>query len=333
MSYLYVLEQGASINFKANRFEVHYKDGMVKSIPAETLDMIEVFGNVKLTTPCIQSCLQHGVNVAFFSSNGAYFGRLISTNHVNVHRQKLQARLCQDEEFKLSLSRGWIDAKINNQIVILRRYGKNYDVDNCIKQMKIMQKKVNSYASNLEELIGYEGTAARLYFQQLGKLVNPEFAFSKRSRRPPLDPYNSLISLGYSLIMNEIYGKLEGKGLNPYFGFLHKDREKHPTLASDLMEEWRAVMVDSIALAMLNGKELVQESFYQIGDTPGVFLTKDAFKKYVGKLENKLKATSQYLSYIDYGVSFRRAMDLQIEQLIKAMEEHDASLYQPIKVR
>lgn len=113
-----------------------------------------------------------------------------------------------------------------------------------------------------------------------------------------------MISLGYSIILNEIYGKLEGKGLNPYFGILHKDREKHPTLASDMMEEWRAVLLD-----------------------------KEGFKKYIGKLENKFHADQKYLFYIDYRVSFRRALDLQVNQLTKAIEENDASLYMPVVIR
>ena len=75
-----------------------------------------------------------------------------------------------------------------------------------------------------------------------------------------LDPFNSILSLGYSIILNEIYGKIEGKGLNPYFGILHKDREKHPTLASDLMEEWRAVLIDTLAMSMLNGHCLLYTS-------------------------------------------------------------------------
>ena len=104
--------------------------------------------------------------------------------------------------------------------------------------------------------MGYEGAAARIYFSTLGKLIDSEFIFSGRNKRPPLDPFNSMISLGYSIILNEIYGKLEGKGLNPYFGILHKDREKHPTLASDMMEEWRAVLIDTLVMGMLNGQPL-----------------------------------------------------------------------------
>ena len=83
-------------------------------------------------------------------------------------------------------------------------------------------------ASNIEQLMGYEGQAAKTYFNMLGKLIDPAFTFNGRSKRPPMDPFNSLISLGYSILLNEIYGKLEARGLNAYFAFLHADREKHP---------------------------------------------------------------------------------------------------------
>ena len=143
-----------------------------------------------------------------------------------------------------------------------------------IIEMQNMQKKL-LYAKSVEQVMGYEGTAAKIYFKVLGKLIDEQFVFEGRSRRPPMDPFNSLISLGYSIILNELYGKIEGKGLNPYFGVMHKDREKHPTLASDLMEEWRAVLIDTTALSMLNGHELVKEDFYTGIDQPGVFLEKE----------------------------------------------------------
>lgn len=242
MSYLYVSDQSAVISYSANRFQVKYKDGMLKSIPAEMLEVIEVFGNVQITTQCLRECLQRGINIIYYSTKGAYFGRVISPGHVNVFRQRRQAELGKDEKFCLEFSKKIIDAKIHNQIVVLRRYARNSreNIDRPVAEMKYMQQKVVEMAKSVDQLMGYEGNAARIYFRTLGKLIDPEFAFTGRNRRPPLDPFNSMLSLGYSIILNEIYGKLEGKGLNPYFGMLHQDREKHPTLASDMMEEWRA---------------------------------------------------------------------------------------------
>ena len=336
MSYLYICEQGATIGFSDNRFQVKYKDGLLKSIPSEVLEVIEVFGKVQITTQCIEECLKRGVNILYYSTNGAYYGRLLSTNHINVKRQRKQAKLGENEEFKRALSKKLIDAKIKNQIVILRRYARTrgLDVHQPIAEMQYMAAKVNSdYTKGIEQIMGYEGRAARVYFQTLGRLVEPEFAFQGRTRRPPLDPFNSMISLGYSIILNEIYGKLEGKGLNPYFGFMHRDREKHPTLASDIMEEWRAVLIDSTTLSLLNGHELSADNFYTSMEQPGVFLDKDGFKIYIQKLENKFRTKNRYLSYIDYSVSFRRAIDLQINQLVKAIENETVDEYSPIIIR
>lgn len=334
MSYLYVCEHGAIIGIEGNRFQVKYKDGLVKSIPAETLEMIEVFGKVQLTTQCMEECLKRGINVIFYSINGAYFGRLISTNHVNVQRQRQQAALGENEIFKIEFSKRIIEAKIKNQIVILRRYARerSIDIHRTVDLMQSMHRKVLE-AESVEQIMGYEGTAAKIYFSELGKLIIPEFAFTGRSRRPPLDPFNSLISLGYSIILNELYGKLEGKGLNPYFGFMHRDREKHPTLASDLMEEWRAVLIDSTALSMLNGHELITDDFYTPEDEVGVFLQKEAFRKYIKKLDIKFRVQNKYLSYIRESTSFRKSMDLQVSQLVKAIENGDATLYEPVVIR
>ncbi len=334
MSYLYVCEQGAVIGVSGNRFQVKYKDGMTKSIPMETMEVIEVFGKIQLTTQCLDTCLTRGINVIFYSQYGSYYGRLVSTNHVNVGRQRRQAELGASGDFNLGMSRRIIDAKIRNQIVILRRYARNtnYDIKRPVAEMQYMCQKVQE-GTSVEQIMGFEGNAAKIYFKVLGQLINPEFVFSGRTRRPPLDPFNSMISLGYSIVLNEIYGKLEARGLNPYFGVMHSDREKHPTLASDLMEEWRAVLVDSTALSMLNGHELEKEDFYSNVEEPGVFLTNEGFKTYIQKLEKKFRADNKYLTYVDYSVSFRRAIDLQIGQLIKAIETANVEEYKPIIIR
>ena len=334
MSYLYVSEQGASIGIEANRFQVNYKDGMIKSIPAETLEMIEVFGSVQITTRCLTECLKRGVNILFYSTSGAYYGRLISTSHVNVQRQRIQAEIGHNETFKLEMSKRIIDAKIRNQVVVLRRYarGRDEDIHRMIIEMQNMQKKL-PYAKSVEQVMGYEGTAAKIYFKVLGKLIDEQFVFEGRSRRPPMDPFNSLISLGYSIILNELYGKIEGKGLNPYFGFMHRDAEKHPTLASDLMEEWRAVIVDATVMSIINGNEITKEEFTHNVDEPGCYLNRKGVGILIKKLEKKFQTDVKYLSYIDYTVDFRHAMLLQVNQLVKAMESEDASLYYPIQIR
>lgn len=333
MSLLYVNEDGALIGIEANRCTIKYKDGLQRSVPVESLEGITILGKSQLTTACTEECLKRGISVSYFSKGGSYFGRLQSTGHINAVRQRKQSRL-YDTEFALELGKKILSAKVKNQSVVLRRYERSRQInaEEEQKMMTICRNKMERCKS-IPELIGYEGQSAKYYFAGLAKCIEPEFYFKGRSRRPPMDEFNSMISLGYSILMNEVYSKIEMKGLNPYFGFIHRDAEKHPTLASDLMEEWRAVIVDAIAMSMINGHEIHKEDFIFHYDEPGCYLTRNGLKLYLNKLEKKFQTEVRYLSYTDYAVSFRRAIFLQVEQLTKAIEAEDAALYEPIVIR
>lgn len=333
MSILYVNGNGVFVGLESNRCYAKYKDGLKVSIPIETLDGITIMGQAEVSTACMTHCLKEGVPVAYYSKGGTYFGRLQSTGHVNVARQRKQCAL-YDQPFALELSKNIIYGKLKNQYVVLRRYEKSKGMEesDSAKMIKNCRNKIES-VPNISTLMGYEGQAAKAYFSGLANVINSEFRFRGRNKRPPRDEFNSMISLGYSVIMNEIYGKIEMKGLNPYFGFLHSDQEKHPTLASDMMEEWRAVIVDSTVMSMINGREILKEDFIFDCEEPGCYLTKNGIKKYLSKLEKKLQTEVKYLDYVPYTVSFRRAIALQMDCLVQAIENEDASLYRAIEIR
>ncbi len=333
MGLLYVNENGALIGVEGNRCTVTYKDGMKKSIPIESLEGITVMGQSQVTTKCAEECMRRGISVAYFSKGGSYFGRLMSTGHMNAGRQRKQSAL-YDTDFAVSLAKNILSAKIKNQSVVLKRYEKSESIslDDELKMMTICRNKIDS-CNKIEEMIGFEGQAAKYYFRGLSQCIEPEFAFQGRSKRPPRDAFNSMISLGYSILMNEVYCKIEMKGLNPYFGFIHRDAEKHPTLASDMMEEWRAVIVDATVMSMINGHEIGKEHFLTNVDEPGCYLTRDGLKLFLNKLERKFQTEVRYLKSVDYPVSFRRGILLQMDSLTKAIEEGDARLYEPIIIR
>lgn len=333
MSLLYVNENDAAIGIEANRFFVRYKDGLKRSVPAETLESITILGHAQITTQCVQECLKRGIPVLFLSKGGSYFGRMESTGHTNPQRQRMQCKL-YDTDFAVNLAKKIINAKLKNQNVLLKRYAKGREllVEEESKAIRICTLKVLE-GKKIPELIGYEGQGAKSYFAGLSKLVEEDFVFKGRNRRPPLDRFNSMLSLGYSVLLNELYGKIESKGLNPYFGFVHRDHEKHPTLASDLMEEWRAVIVDATVMSLINGHEIHKEDFYTLSDEPGIFLTKEGIKIFLNKLEKKMQTEARYLNYIDYAVSFRRGIVLQVNQLVHAIEQEDANQYHPIIIR
>lgn len=333
MSYLFVDDDGAHINYESNYIIVKSKDGMIRKLPVETVEAIYLFSSVQVTSQCVVQCLKRGINISYYSKGGAYFGRLQSTNHINVSRQRKQARLA-NTDFSLGLAKRIIRGKIHNQEVVLQRYARsrNINIDAEIIAMKQSLNKIDS-CNKVDEIMGYEGNAAKHYFEGLSWLVENDFAFKGRSKQPPKDEFNSMLSLGYSILMNDIYSKLENKGLNPYFGFIHSDKEKHPTLASDMIEEWRATIIDSMVMSMINGHEIFIDDFYHDIDMPGFYLNKSGMKKFLAKLDGKLRTETKYLTYVDYPVSFRRAIDLQIGQLAKAIDEEDYTIYNPLWLR
>ena len=333
MSLLYVSEQGAVLSTKENRIVVTTKDGGTRSVPIETVEGITLLSPAQMTTQCTEACLKRGIQVAYFSKGGRYYGRLISTGHVSAPLQRMQSNL-YETGFAMELSKKIIKAKIHNQRVVLARYAKSkgIDVHEYDRSMSFDEKDVlKSISAN--ELMGHEGHAAKAYFGGLSVCIDPDFAFKGRNKRPPMDPFNSMISLGYSILMNELYFEIEMRKLNPYFGFLHKDAEAHPTLASDLMEEWRAVMIDSTVMSMMNGHEIGKDEFYYDLDEPGCYISRSGLGKYLSKLEHKFITEMRYLPYVDYPVSFRRAIGMQIERLAMAIRQQDSSLYMPIYIR
>lgn len=333
MSYLYVNENGAVIGIEGNQCTVKYKDGMKRLIPIESLEGITIMGSSQVTTACTEECLKRGISLSYFSKGGTYFGRLHSTGHVNTEHQRKQCQL-YDSQFALELARKIISAKLKNQSVVLRRYEKSRGLElrEEQKMLNICRAKL-SRCMTVPEIIGYEGQGAKYYFAGLAKCVEEEFVFSGRSKRPPKDEFNSMLSLGYSILLNEVYSKIEMKGLNPYFGFIHRDAEKHPTLASDMMEEWRSVIVDATVMSLVNGHEIHKDDFMFPTDRPGCYLTKDGLKIFLKKLERKFQTEVRYLPYTEYAVSFRRGIFLQMEQLCKAIETGDVSLYEPVQIR
>jgi len=135
------------------------------------------------------------------------------------------------------------------------------------------------------------------------------------------------------LLMYEVYNAIALKGLNPYAGFMHKDKHGHPALASDLLEEWRPVIVDSLVMNLLNNQGFSKDDFVKDSESEAVFIEKTAIKKFVRSFEDKIRTETSYLSYIDYPVSFRKAILFQVGVVIKAIEENNPSIYLPIRLR
>lgn len=333
MSHIYITDNGATVTVDGGRLKIMQKDGVVKSVPKETVESISIFENSSITTPCIQFLLTEGISVCYFSSNGKHFGRLVSTSDNKVDVIKHQIEAFDDRAFAFELGKRIAEAKIHNQTVVLKRYIKEVTPElNCnVSLLKVYKKKVEQ-AADINQLMGYEGIAARTYFDSISMIIDPGFAFSVRSKRPPRDKFNSLLSFGYTLLLYEIYAKIQIVGLTPYYSIIHQSYGDHLVLASDLMEEWRAVIVDSAVLSMIQGHEVGEDDFLK-GDESGIYLTKNGLKKFIKKFERKLNTDIKYLHYDDRTYSMRDALNIQCKKLRESIYKREPSVYIPILLK
>lgn len=334
MTILYLTSQGSKISVKENVFVIEESDGLTRSLPAETVESVIAFGRIEMTSGCMQALLQRGVPVTFLSTKGAYFGRLGSTAHQNIGRLRNQLRLTGDRDFSLIMAKKFVEAKIRNQQTVLKGYIRSMKVDHSREILQLRRAWENAQrAEKFDALLGIEGNASKHYFAGLSHLVEPKFRFKGRSKRPPKDPFNSLLSFGYTIIMYEFLGVIESQGLSAYAGFMHQDRERHPTLASDMMEEWRAVIVDRVVMSLIQGHEISFDEFTVDEETGAVLIGKSGIRKFLRKLEMKLHTETNYLDRHMAPMTFRRAIGHQAQSMVRAIETEDPNEYKSLIIR
>jgi CRISPR-associated protein Cas1 len=335
MSTLYISEEGLSLEKSGNRLVIKRKAETVKEVPLEKVENIVLMGRCYPTSPLIVELLEREIPVTWLSKTGKFFGRLESTAGINIERQREQFRRGDDSMFCLTLSKSFISAKIKNSRVLLRRYNrdlKNKRIDEIIEDLANLADSAEN-AIDINQLMGFEGAAGKAYFSGMSLLVSNFFRFKGRTKQPPKDPFNSLLSFGYTLLLYEVYTAIENKGLHPYAGFLHQIRRGHPALASDLIEEWRPIIVDSMVMNIAQNDIYKPDYFTTNEETGGVYLDRLTSRDFIERFEDKIKTVHHYLSYIDHSTSFRESIQFQVGSLVKAIEEKDPSLYRPVVIR
>ena len=331
---LYISEPGSYLKKSGNRIVIEKDRSVTGEIQIEKLEAVIIFSGVQISSPLITFLLEKGIPMTWLSSNGSFYGRLEPTSHINIERQRNQFRAAEDKDFALALAKSFIMGKVRNSGVLLRRYNRTAGhpgVDSKLDQMGQCYLKLEK-ADSLEQLLGYEGMASRLYFTALGEVVKEDFRFAGRTRQPPLDPFNSLLSFGYTLLIYDVYTAIINRGLHPYMAFLHQIRHGHPALASDLMEEWRAVIVDSLVLSLVQGHS-VDVSQFETDSAGGVYMGLEYRKNFINAYEKKLRQSNSYLPYITHPVDYRESIQEQAMCLARAVDNKNPDLYRPVIIR
>ena len=335
MANLYVYEQGTTLDYKNGNFFV--KTLEEKIIPTEKLNKLErviVFGDINITIQFIQELLKRGIPITFLSKVGEYFGSLEATNNIDIKIQRLQFQKSADKDFCLAMSKIFIKGKINNQRAFLFKENKiAKEPISAISALRIKEfiGKVNN-AESIEELNKIIEKMNELYFTGLSLFLGKEYNFTKRVKMPPTDPFNSILSFGYTLLLYEIKNMLNSKGLNVYVGFFTSDELNMPALCADLMEEWRSILVDSLAFKLLYTKKLTLNNFETNEETGAVFLKKEATFTFIEEFEKLLREKVGKIIAGSSKLSYRQAIEYQIKLLIKALENDSPKDYVPFEI-
>ncbi len=331
---LYLLEQGSVLAKEDQRFRILKDRVEIKVIPAIKVDQVLVFGNIQLTTQAMKFCLEKDIPVILLSSRGRYFGEISSFKITNVALHKRQFEMADNEALSLETGKAIIKAKINNSKVIIQRYGrkrKHMRFEPDVQKMNLMLNKVSSVVMR-DELMGVEGAASARYFSALRILLGDGWGFTKRRKQPPPDPVNSLLSYGYTLLFYNIFAMVRMHGLHPYIGFLHKLRNGHPALVSDILEEFRASVVDAVVISLLLRGSIKKEDFILPGDSGSPCLLKgDARKIFIRAFENKMNSSISH-GPTGHQVDYRRCIDLQVQGLRQVIEG-SLEKYEPMMIK
>lgn len=285
---LHVMTQGAYLHRDGETVAVKVGDEQRLRLPVHTLEGLVCWGQVSCSPPVLAMCCEHGVGISFLTEQGRFLARVHGPVSGNVLLRRQQYRLCDAGEQALPTVRTIVTAKVANSRTVLLRGARENASEQQAERLRSAAQRLQwigldaSRAKDIDTARGHEGLAGQEYFSVFNCMVGGDtaaFAFGGRSRRPPLDRCNALLSFVYALLRHDIESALESVGLDPAVGFLYADRPGRPSLALDLMEELRAPFADRLVLTLINRRQ-VQSSGFTVQDS-GATLLEEATRKQV----------------------------------------------------
>lgn len=326
---LYVMSPAAVVRKRRGRLILEVDGEQQASIRMLDVAHIAVYGNATVTAGAMRACLEDDIPILWFSAGGWFVGYSIAHGGSWVARRVAQVERARSRD-TMDLARAFITGKIRNQRTLLRRLGREGAALE-VGQLAGLIARCES-TDSLDELLGIEGTAARVYFSALSSVLNAsgeELTFEGRNRRPPTDPVNAMLSFAYALLVRDTTVAALAAGLDPQIGLLHQPRFGRPSLALDLAEELRPLVADSTVIMAINNGEIRERDVVRRGGA--VALTDAGRKKLVRAYERRVHVRLKHPLF-GYEVTYRRAMELQARQLA-AVVEGQLERYRPLTTR
>ncbi len=314
---VYVQGNGLMVGKRGGSLVVSEDGKQVAEVPMKDVAGLSVFGNNQVTTPAVQALCQADISISWFSFGGWFYGVTRGMGTKNVHLRLEQFRAAEDAARRLAFARSFVTGKIANSRTLLMRNhpaAPKAVVDGLKAHMEAADR-----ADSAESLLGLEGNAARLYFSAFSGMLKPRagdelstFDFRGRNRRPPKDPINSMLSLGYAMLCRDVTAALFAVGFDPFVGFFHTVRPGRPSLALDLMEEFRPIIVDSVAITVANNGEASPTDF--ITGSAGCMMKPGIRKRFLSAYERRMNQMVTHPVF-GYRLNYRRVLELQARLL------------------
>ncbi|MGF1588854.1 MAG: CRISPR-associated endonuclease Cas1 [Pleurocapsa sp.] len=329
MKSLYVSQQGCDISLSKETLIVRHREDILNRVKIPLLEQILIFGKSQITTQAIRACIWQNIPIVYLSRMGYCYGRILPLERGYRQLSRYQQQLSRAE--KLAVAREITTAKLKNSRVLLQRQQRKQQTARLTETLQNLSYLITKteQAKDIEQLIGLEGAGAASYFSAYGEVItNPDFVFVARSRRPPGNPVNAMLSFGYQILWNHFLALIELQELDPYQACLHQGSYRHAALASDLIEEFRAPIVDSLVLYLINRRIVnsVTDFVYRNG---GCFLNDAGRKKYLQaflqRMEEEIKT--------DFGQQPRWDLLMQQVKLFKQFVYQPVQLYQSYLIR
>jgi CRISPR-associated protein Cas1 len=292
---LFVTSQGAYLSKEGETVLVKVEKEVRLRVPIHTLGGIVCFGNVLCSPYLLGFCAKNDVSVSFLTEHGRFLARVTGPVSGNVLLRREQYRRADDPQASAEITTAILIGKLANCRAVLQRALRDHADKVDVDALKEVSARISHYLnrlpqeSSLDLLRGIEGDTAHMYFSVFNNLITSQkddFAFKERSRRPPLDNVNCLLSFIYTLVLHDVRSALETVGLDPAVGYLHRDRPGRPSLALDLMEEFRPYLADRLVLSLINLRKVQGKGFTKT-DTGAVFMADDTRKQVLVTYQNR----------------------------------------------
>ena len=303
---LYVSSQGSYLHREGETVVVEREKQQVLQLPIHTIGGIVCFGNVLCSPFLLGFCAERDVSVSFLSEHGRFLASVLGPVRGNVLLRRQQYRMADDETTTREIAANVVSGKLANCRVVMNRTVRDHGSKVNTEALKEASEKIDRIldriprAISADEVRGFEGQAAAEYFRVFNHLIvdqKEDFIFTERSRRPPLDEVNALLSFMYTLLAHDVRSALETVGLDPAVGFLHRDRPGRPGLALDIMEEFRPVIADRLVLSLINRRQLQKKGFTKAAS--GAVTMDDETRKTVLTEYQSRKQDQVYHPYVE----------------------------------